>query len=169
MEMIRNRYPLIDRSFFTRGSHFVLFSNKKTGSKTKEKILFSGKKNVHATTDEFLQDIKIPAYHLLNGQAMNIYYKFECQAKSMKDSSIFMVATLEQKGKQVIKNGQPLFYIAYDQSELVRQEGFFYAAFNLPQGIEPEAMLHMYIWNPNRLKLAVGSWSLTKVVLPISK
>jgi hypothetical protein len=114
-------------------------------------------------------DVKIPAGSLLSGEAINTYYMFECQANSVKDSPIYLVATVEQNEKQVLKNGQPLFYIAYDQTKLVSRKGIFYAAFNLPQDAEPEALVHLYIWNPNRLKLNTGSWSLKRVILPINK
>ena len=169
MEMARTRYPYVERSYFTHGSHFVLFNNQKTGIKPKVKTLFSSKRRVQTTTEEFMMNVKIPAGSLLRGQRMNAYYTFECLASAAKGSGICVVATLERNGKQVVKNGEPMFYIAYDQTELAAKEGTFYNAFNLPRDVDPNTTLHLYLWNPNRLKLDVGSWSLKQVLLPVNR
>jgi hypothetical protein len=167
MEMIRRRYPMVSRSYFEKGSHLVLFCQSKKGTKPIKKSIIKGSLKTSSSNKEFQVDVKIPLSQLPENRGNHQYYLFECFAKQSENGNVFLVATIEKNGKQVLKKDAPLFYIANNQSDIVKQDDCYYLAFTTPPDVDPQAEIHLYIWNPQRLRLNTREWSLQQICLPL--
>jgi hypothetical protein len=159
VEMIRRKFPYLSSSFLTKSSKCYVFSMVSGKAQNRKSICSIRKKNIVTDSSEFPFTYKLPVKNLRTRDKIG-YYLFTCEGEGLLGKDIHLVSTLERKGTMIMRGEIPYFYVSSLQSEVVNGAGECYTAFRLPEDLEGDETLSLYVWNPKKLTTKVCSMSL---------
>lgn len=162
LEIIRQKYPVVESSLIAGNSLFYLFGKK--GEKGRGRPFHHVKATDTSIVElEFFNNGKLKIGQLPISKNKTAYYLITSKGKLFKQSPLHMVVAIERNGSFLMNGEFPALYLAYDQSRLVDQkmeEQEFYCAFQLPKEVLPTDDLIFYFWNPEKAKIKASNFEL---------
>jgi len=161
LELIRQYYPKVQKTYLTKYSSFYLFSKK--GDRNLKDVFYTGKYIDPGFVDyEFFNEKKIALKSLPELKSAKDYYLIKSSGEIIGNQPVFLVAVIERDSQILMKNELPYAYFAFDQSKLKNagSEQEFLLAFDLPEGLMDSDILKIYFWNPQKGKIKTSNLKL---------
>ena len=76
---------------------------------------------------------------------------------------VYGVVTIERDGKQLLNGNSPVLYQSFDVNQQFQGNkdlGTAYLGFKLPSASLPTDSIKCYLWNPTKLKISPGKWTI---------
>ncbi len=163
LEVIRRKYPEEVDCFNTTYSYYSL-RKKGHASETGQSFFYKKIGADSLITDEFINTIQVPFVGFPNLSGNRDYYLVEVENHQPVEQgkSLYLVATLERDGQQLLINDFPAMYFAFDQSRLESKEELF-LAFRFPESVKKKDVVKFYIWNPEHQSVILKNYKISVV------
>lgn len=162
LEIIRQKYPVIERSLIAGNSLFYLFCKKK-GAKNIKPFEIINASDTSITDQEFFNNGRLKIGQLPKAKESSSYYLIQTKGKIVDQIPLHLVVAVEREGTFLMRGEFPALYLAYDQSRLVddkKAEQNFFCAFQLPEEVQSSDDLIFYFWNPKKGKVQASDFEI---------
>lgn len=153
--VIRSCFPLVLKDVSYGNSRFVFF--RKLDKQLKPKTV----QQTHVSKEEFLATFTWPVGKFNSGSSVFLTNQSIVEGYE----PVYGVVTIERDGKQLLNGNFPVLYQSFDLNQQFKGNkdlGTAYLGFKLPSTCLSTDSIKCYLWNPTKLKVRHGKWTISK-------
>lgn len=153
--VIQSRYPVVLKDVSYGNSRYVFF--RKLDRQFKQNTV----RQLQVSKEEFLATFTWPVGKFNSGRSVYLTNHSIVEG----NEPVYGVVTIERDGKQLLNGNSPVLYQTFDVNQQFKGNkdlGTAYLGFKLPTICLPTDSIKCYLWNPTKLKVRPGSWTISK-------